>query len=77
MADFRGGKGEGSVGAPGMPSLDLTDEEAAALLRELNGIIENDLPGVAADKNAAGDTFPGTPAPPPPASPPRTGRPRR
>jgi len=71
--------------------LDLTDEEAAALLRELNNIIENDryplsprirmLRGIRVK-------LPGAPPQPPPARPPapeerrpgrapRAGRPRR
>jgi hypothetical protein len=53
--------------------LDLTDEEAAALVRELNAIIDNDryplsprirmLRGIRAK-------LPGAPPPPPPARPP-------
>jgi hypothetical protein len=63
-----------------MPQLDLTDEEAAALLTALNRVIENDryplsprirvLRGIRAN-------LPGAPHEPPPVGPPRTGRPRR
>jgi hypothetical protein len=61
-------------------TLDLTDDEAAALLRELNTIIENDRyplsPRIRTLRDIRGK-LPGAPPAPPPASAPRTGRPRR
>jgi len=61
-------------------TLELTDEEAAALLRELNRIIENDRyqlsPRIRTLREIRAK-LPVAPAQPPPASPPRTGRPRR
>jgi hypothetical protein len=61
-------------------NVDLTDEEAEALLRELNTIIDNDRyplsPRIRMLREIRAK-LPGAPAPPPPASPPRTGRPRR
>jgi hypothetical protein len=61
-------------------NLDLTDEEAAALLRELNTIIDNDRYPLSPRIRTLRDIrakLPGAPAAPPPASPPRTGRPGR
>jgi len=61
-------------------NVELTDEQAAALLRELNRIIESDryplLPRIRMIREIRA-RLPGAPAAPPPASPPRTGRPRR
>jgi len=83
--------GNAAPAAGSTMTLDLTDEEAAALLRELNNLIENDryplsprirvLRGIRAK-------LPGAPREPPPARPPtpeertpgrapRSGRPRR
>ena len=63
-----------------MMNVELTDEQAAALLRELNRIIENDRyplsPRIRTLREIRAK-LPGAPAQPPPASPPRTGRPRR
>jgi hypothetical protein len=62
-----------------MPSINLTDE-AAALLRELNRIIDDDRyplsPRIRMLREIRAK-LPRTPAPLPPASPPRTGPPRR
>jgi hypothetical protein len=62
-------------------NIDLTDEEAVALLRELSNIIENDRyplsPRIRTLREIRAK-LPGAPAAtPPPARPPRTGRPRR
>ena len=83
--------GNAAPAAASTMTLDLTDEEAAALLRELNNLIQNDrypfsrrirvLRGIRVK-------LPGAPPEPPPARPPtpeertperapRTGRPRR
>jgi hypothetical protein len=60
--------------------LDLTNDEAAALLRELNTIIGNDRYPLWARIRTLRDIrakLPGAPEAPPPATPPRTVRPRR
>jgi len=65
---------------PAEMNIELTDEEAAALLRELNNIIENDRyplsPRIRTLRYIRAK-LPGAPAAPPPLRPPRTGRPRR
>jgi hypothetical protein len=61
-------------------NIDLTDEEAAALLRELNTIIENARYPLSSRIRILREIrakLPGAPEAPPPARPPRTGRPRR
>jgi hypothetical protein len=74
-----------------MQQFDLTDEETAALLTELNAIIENDLYPLSPrirTLRAIRAKLPGAPRDPPPARPitaeerspsraPRAGRPRR
>ena len=60
-------------------NIDLTDEEAAALLRELNNIIKNDRSPLSPRVRSLRDVRakpPGAPASPPPLRLPRTGRPR-
>jgi len=61
-------------------NIDLTDEEAAALLREFNNIVENDRyplsPRIRTLREIRAK-LPGAPAAPPPTRAPRTGRPRR
>jgi hypothetical protein len=60
--------------------LDLTDEEAGALLRLLNRTIEEDRyplsPRISTLRHIRAK-LPGAPSEPPPARPPRTGRPKR
>jgi hypothetical protein len=60
--------------------LELTDEEAGALLGLLNRTIENDRYPLSPRIRVLRDIrakLPGAPAEPPPVRPPRTGRPRR
>ena len=61
-------------------TLDLTGEEAVALLRVLNRAIEDDRyplsPRIRTLRNIRAK-LPGAPPEPTPARPPRTGRPRR
>jgi hypothetical protein len=84
MVDDRRDEGQGSVGAEGLPpaemNIELTDEEAAALLRELSNIIENNRYPLSPRIRTLRDIrakLPGAPAAPPPLRPPRTGKPRR
>jgi hypothetical protein len=83
----RGGYGDADRGALARlqirlanMNIDLTDEEAAALLRELNNIVENDRyplsPRIRTLREIRAK-LPGAPAAPPPTRAPRTGRPRR
>ena len=66
--------------APRPMTLDLTGEEAVALLRVLNRAIEDDRyplsPRIRTLRNIRAK-LPGAPLEPPPARPPRTGRPKR